>query len=154
MQMSKTTTKPRTQDCTFLNPHEQPGFIKGFQSSPEQVWREDCLSVREQKGTGPPGQAGPRVHPSHRRKITSKTNQTNKKYKPEKTHSSILHKQNSLMKKKNSHNPKSRCCPLCVNTGNCRHTTRGVSMVAPLQPSTVLRAVCQIKPFTFYFCLK
>lgn len=95
--------------CTLLNPYEQPCFIKGFQSSPEQVWRN-----REQKETGPPGQGRPRVHPSHRRKITMKTNQT-KKHKTEKPRSSILHKQNSRMKKKNkSATTPNHVAALCV----------------------------------------
>lgn len=161
MQMPRTTTKHRTQALHIIKSlwaallHQRlPIFSR--------TSLEGRLSLREQKETGPPGQGWPREHPSHRRKITMKTNQT-KNHKTEKPRSSILHKQNSRMKKKNiSHNPKSRCCPLCVNTGNCRHITQGVSIVAPLRSGTlratsvlaVLRAVCQIKLFTFYFCLK
>lgn len=162
MQMSRTTTKP---PHTGLHILKSPWAARLHQGLPvfSRTSLEGRLTVTERTEGNRSSRASPAQSASLTQKKNNLKNQTNKqKIQTRKTHRSILHKQNSLMKKKNSHNPKSRCCPLCVNTGNCRHTTRGVSTVAPLQPSTVratsrlavLRAVCQIKPFTFYFCLK
>lgn len=114
------------------------------------------------------GNRSSRASPAQSASLAQKKNNnenqpTNQKYtKPKKPTTPSCTNGSAERRKTNQPQPKSRCCPLCVNTGNCRHIAHGVSTVAPLRSSTVhatsvlavLRAVCQIKPSTFYFCLK